>query len=99
MAGTRRREAHLRQRQPRHQPKDHTPPLDNDELEHVLACYQALRTRRPELAQAQILQNVADELRRAKQTDEGERFYRDAIAGADATGADRRRLRAGGATR
>ncbi len=60
---------------------DHTPPLDNDELKHVLACYQALRTRRPELAQAQILQNVADELRRAKQTDEGERFYRDAIAG------------------
>ncbi|MGP0063330.1 MAG: DUF1583 domain-containing protein [Isosphaeraceae bacterium] len=61
--------------------KDNTPPLDKDELEHVLACYRGLRTRRPELAQAQILQNVADELRRAKRPDEEERFYRDAIAG------------------
>ena len=46
----------------------------------MLACYQALRTRRPELAQAQILQNVSDELRRAKRTEDEERFYRDAVA-------------------
>ena len=61
--------------------KDNTPALDKDELDHVLACYQGLRTRRPELAQAQILQNVADELRRAKRVEDEERFYRDAIAG------------------
>ncbi len=60
--------------------KDNTPPLDKDELEHVLACYRGLRTRRPELAQAQILQNVADELKRAKRPEEEERFYREAIA-------------------
>ena len=42
----------------------------------------SLRARRPELAQAQILQNVANELKRAKRVDEEERFYREAIAGA-----------------
>ena len=69
-----------------HEPKDNTPPLDKDELDHVLACYRALRARRPELAQAQILQNVANELKRAKRVDEEERFYREAIAGATQLG-------------
>ncbi|HZW30043.1 MAG TPA: tetratricopeptide repeat protein, partial [Isosphaeraceae bacterium] len=61
--------------------KDTTPPLEKDELEHVLACYRSLRTRRPELAQAQILQNVSDELKRAKRVEDEERFYREAVAG------------------
>ena len=64
------------------EPKDTTPPLEKDELEHVLSCYKSLRTRRPEMAQAQILQNVATELKRARRTDDVERFYREAIAGA-----------------
>ncbi len=55
-------------------------PMAKDELDHVLACYQALRARRPELAQAQILQNVSDELVRAKRTADEEQFYRDALA-------------------
>ncbi len=60
---------------------ENAPPLEaKDELDHVLACYQALRTRRPELAQAQVLQNVSDELKRAKRTADEERFYRDAVA-------------------
>jgi len=60
---------------------DRTPPLDMDELEHVLSCYRALRTRRPELAEAQILQHVSAELKLAKRVDEEERFYRETIAG------------------
>ncbi len=48
----------------------------------MLACFASLRARRPELAQAQILQNVSQELKRAKRADEEERFYRDTIAGA-----------------
>lgn len=59
----------------------HAPPLDSEELDRVLASYHALRTRRPELAQAQILQNVSDELKRAKRTADEEAFYRDALAG------------------
>ena len=64
------------------EPKDATPPLEKDELEHVLSCYRSLRTRRPEMAQAQILQNVATELKRARRVEDVERFYREAIAGA-----------------
>jgi tetratricopeptide (TPR) repeat protein len=63
------------------QPKDRTPPLEKDELEHVLSCYRSLRTRRPELAEAQILQHVSAELARAKRVEEEERFYRETIAG------------------
>jgi predicted Zn-dependent protease len=59
---------------------DGAPPLEKVEVDHVLACYQALRTRRPELAQAQILQNISEELKRAKRTEDSDRFYRDALA-------------------
>ncbi|MHB1556493.1 MAG: DUF1583 domain-containing protein [Isosphaeraceae bacterium] len=58
----------------------HALPLDGEELDRVLASYRSLRTRRPELAQAQILQNVSDELKRAKRTADEETFYRDALA-------------------
>ncbi|MFI5456257.1 MAG: DUF1583 domain-containing protein [Isosphaerales bacterium] len=64
------------------QQKDNTPPLEPAELDHVLACYASLRTRRPELAQAQVLQHVSKELKRAKRVEEEERFYRDTVAGA-----------------
>ena len=79
--------------------KDTTPPLENDELDHVLACYRALKIRRPELVQAQILQHVFKELKRAKRIDEEEKLYREAICRCHATGADRRRLRLGGGAR
>ena len=62
--------------------KDTTPPLEKGELDHVLSCFASLRARRPELAQALIVQHVAQELKRAKRVDEAERFYRDTIAGA-----------------
>ena len=38
----------------------------------------------PSWPQAQILQNVADELKRAKRAEDEERFYREAVAGAHA---------------
>ena len=62
--------------------KDSTPPLEKAELDHVLACFASLRARRPELAQAQILQIVSTELKRAKRVEEEEQFYRESIAGA-----------------
>ena len=62
--------------------KDDTPPLEQAELDHLLACYNALRARRPELAQAQLLQTVDKELKRAKRDAQEEQFYRDSIAGA-----------------
>ena len=66
--------------------KDDTPPLDQDELDHVMECYRGLRARRPELAQAQILQFVDVELKRAQRKGDEEKFYRDAIAGATQLG-------------
>ena len=51
-----------------------------------MECYRGLRARRPELAQAQILQYVDDELKRAKRVDDEEKFYREAIAGATQLG-------------
>ena len=68
------------------QAKDTTPPLPAAELDHALVCYRALRARRPELAQTQILQIVFTELRRAKRTDEEEKLYRESIAGATQIG-------------
>ena len=62
--------------------RDTTPPLETDELENVLACYRSLKTRRPELVQAQILQHVFKELKRAKRVEQEEKLYREAIAGA-----------------
>ncbi len=61
--------------------KDDTPPLDKNELDHVLQCYRSLQARRPDLA-AGFLLSIAEELKRAKSVDEAERFYREAIAGA-----------------
>ena len=63
-----------------------TPPLEEDELEHLLACYRSLRARRPELARAQILIHVADELARAKRGADLDRFYRDTITGSTRIG-------------
>ena len=68
------------------QQKDNTPPLDKNELDHVLECYRGLKARRPDLAQGQIFQYVDDELKRAKRVDEEEKFYRDSVAGATQLG-------------
>ncbi len=67
-------------------PEENILPLDGDELGHVLACYRTLHGRRPELAQAEILQCVGDELKRAGRTDEESRFYREVLAGATQIG-------------
>ncbi len=66
--------------------EENVSPLDKDDLDHVLACYHALRDRRPELAQAEILQNIAEELKRAGRADEETRFYREVVAGATQIG-------------
>ena len=59
------------------------PPLDNDELTHLLNCNNALRARRPELTGAQIVLAVDAELKRAGRADQEARFYREALAGAN----------------
>ena len=56
-------------------------PLDQGELDYMMACYHTMRARRPELASSLVLINVADELKRAGRTDQEERFYREAVAG------------------
>jgi predicted Zn-dependent protease len=61
------------------QAKDTTPPLPAAELDHVMVCYRALRARRPELAQTQVLHVVFTELKRAKRTDEENKLYRESI--------------------
>ncbi len=68
------------------QSEESIPPLEKDELDHVLACYRGMRARRPELAQAQVLLNLADELKHAKRLDEEERFYRETVGGAATLG-------------
>jgi tetratricopeptide (TPR) repeat protein len=64
------------------QPEENTSPLDRTELDRVVACYRDLRARRPELAQAEIIQNVATELKWAKRVDDEERLYRETVQGA-----------------
>ena len=61
-------------------------PLEPHEVDHVVACYRELHARRPELAQGEIILNVANELRWAKRTDDEERFYRETVAGASQIG-------------
>ncbi len=68
------------------QVKDTTRPLPAAELDHALVCYRALRARRPELAETQILQIVFTELKRAKRIEEEEKLYRESIAGATRIG-------------
>ena len=68
------------------QAKDTTPPLPDAELDHVMVCYRALRARRPELAQTQVLHVVFTELKRAKRTDEENKLYRESIDGATQIG-------------
>jgi tetratricopeptide (TPR) repeat protein len=58
---------------------DKTPPLAAEELDHALACYNALRVRRPDWADVSIISGVATELKRAKRTEEAERCYEEAL--------------------
>ena len=62
--------------------KDSEPPLPKAELDHAMAAYGSLRTRRPELAQAEILVNITTELKRAKRDQEGDAIYKESIASA-----------------
>jgi tetratricopeptide (TPR) repeat protein len=62
------------------------PALDKAELDEMLACYQSMRARRPELAQSLVMMHVADELRRAGRVDDEQRFYREAIDGSTQIG-------------
>ena len=48
----------------------------------MLGCYRELRGRRPELAQGEIIVNVAKELRSAKRVADEERFYREILGDA-----------------
>ena len=59
---------------------------DKAEVDRVISCYRELRARRPELAQAEIIQNVSNELSWAKRLDDEERFYRETVEGATQIG-------------
>ena len=63
-------------------PEENVPPLEQNEIDHVTSCYRALRARRPELAQAEIIQNVSNELSWANRVDEENRFYGEVVDGA-----------------
>ena len=52
----------------------------------MLACFRSLQARRPELAQAEVLQYIDDELKRAELVEEERRFYREVVAGATRIG-------------
>jgi tetratricopeptide (TPR) repeat protein len=45
---------------------DTTPPLDSNEIDHVLACFESLRKRRPEWLALQIFSGLSLELKRAR---------------------------------
>ena len=61
------------------QPEENVTPLEKSEVDRVISCYRELRARRPELAQAEIILNVANELRWAKRVDDENRFYRETV--------------------
>ncbi len=61
-------------------------PLSAAELDHLLACYRSLRALRPELAEAEILQNVDNELKWANRSEQRDAFYHDVLAGSTALG-------------
>ncbi|WP_165071895.1 DUF1583 domain-containing protein [Paludisphaera rhizosphaerae] len=62
---------------------DRTPPLPPAELEHLLACYENLRRRRPELVDSVVLGAVTTELKRAKREADGDRIFRETVASAE----------------
>jgi tetratricopeptide (TPR) repeat protein len=62
---------------------DTTPPLDPDELDHVLACYENLRKRRPEWVQVAVLTGIIGELKRAKRENDEARLLREAVESAN----------------
>ncbi len=62
------------------------PPLDGRQLDRVLARFHELRAQRPELAQGEIIVNVANELRWAGRTADLEKFYHETVQGASLLG-------------
>ena len=62
------------------QPVETVSPLPADELDHIVASYEILRQRRPDLIGPVTLMSVITELKRANRTDEETRLYREAIA-------------------
>ena len=62
---------------------DATPPLPAEELDDALASYRNLRQRRPDLVQAQVIGNVAAELKRAKRDKDDDALYRESVDAAE----------------
>jgi hypothetical protein len=56
--------------------------LPAPELDRLLTAYQALKTRRPDLANGEVLINLTTEIKRAKRTDDAQKVYDDASASA-----------------
>src|SRR5207248_2275562 len=50
------------------------------ELDAVLDAYRALTRRKPDWVDGAMVNNVSIELKRAKRTEEADRFYREALA-------------------
>ena len=66
----------------RGRPEENVTSLEKSEVDRVISCYRELRARRPELAQAEIIQNVSNELKSAKRLEEENRFYQEVLDGA-----------------
>ncbi|MFO0953372.1 MAG: hypothetical protein U0835_19920 [Isosphaeraceae bacterium] len=61
-------------------PKDPTPPLPAPEVDHVLTCYQALRQRRPDLADSTVVLAGHELQAPAPRAEQEEELYRDVVA-------------------
>ena len=57
---------------------DTTPPLPDADLDRVMLAYRNLRGQKPDWVHAAILSSVAEELKRAKRTEQLDQFYRSA---------------------
>ena len=62
---------------------DKTPPLPAEDLDRVLACYNDLRKKKPDLAPTELMGYVTVELKRAKRDDQADKFYRESLAASD----------------
>lgn len=61
---------------------DNVPPMEEGELNQMVASYESLRKLHPDWLTAAIVTNVNAELKRAKRTQDEERIYREAMQAA-----------------
>ncbi len=60
--------------------------LERQDVDQMIASFRGLRSRRPELAQGEIILSVARELRLARRVDDEDQIYRETVQGASQLG-------------